>query len=365
MKILVIKLSALGDIIHTYPAIEALKIIAPDAQIDWVVEKNNQILVERYPGVSRAIAIDTRQIRPKTLSKTRPAIHSLFSMSALFDALTALRKERYDLIFDFQGNCKSAICTLLAKGAEKIGWGKEDIAERPAHWAYSTKFQQAPLSARARNRALVERYFQQMTITSTKLLEATEDEARQVEQVSADWKQPILVFPGAQWKNKRYPLDKLIECLEITVKRWDKKIIFIPGSDGERQQLQSLKIPFNHEILSIPHLVVLQHLMKKSCLVLGMDSMPLHLAEAAHVPVFGLFGPTNKDVYLPQAGVSSQGEMDLQGGGVQGTCPYSIVFTRRCPRLRNCPTGACIRDITPHEAAEALFKVLQPRENRE
>lgn len=368
MKVLIVKLSALGDIIHTYPAIELLKRQLPHAQIDWIVEANNQLLVERYPGVSRAIVIDTKEIRSNLNLRQLLPPKLVKKKGSLLDAIATVRSTTYDLVFDFQGNCKSAITTLIAKGSEKIGWDADGVAEWPAHWAYHRRFSKPPLPARERNIALVERFFQLPTSKNVlaslpkPLLTIKDDELALVNRLTDTWVssttshpllKPILVFSGSKWVNKNYPISRLLKALQFVNSKAPRRIIFMAGSEQEAQVLRQQSALFEYEVLFEPNVVVLQHFMKRASLVIGMDSMPIHLAQAASTPVFGLFGPTKMDVYLSnETGLDSE----KKSYGYAGTCPYGVEFTRRCPRLRSCTTGACIREVDPAVIAEHLAK---------
>src|SRR5690606_33551570 len=105
--------SALGDIITVYPVISYLKQRFPEAEIDWVAEKGFSGLVSSHPDVHRTIPIETKRWRKNRLS---PA-----TWKAVRQTCRELRRERYDLLFDFQGNIKSGIVTRLARANKKIG----------------------------------------------------------------------------------------------------------------------------------------------------------------------------------------------------------------------------------------------------
>ena len=89
--------------------------------------------------------------------------------------------------------------------------------------------------------------------------------------------------------------------------------------------------------LSIP---VLQNLMTHFDLVIGMDSLPLHLAATTSTPTFSIFGASSARKYQPGGD---------RHASYQGSCPYQKTFEKRCPILRTCPTGACIRSLTGEE----------------
>ena len=106
-RILVVKLSSLGDVVHAMPAVQDLRATLPDAHIDWVVERAFVPLVERCEGVGRAIACDLRRWRKAPWSATTRREWGQFKL--------ALRQQRYDLVVDLQGLSKSALVAWLAR----------------------------------------------------------------------------------------------------------------------------------------------------------------------------------------------------------------------------------------------------------
>jgi heptosyltransferase-1 len=125
--------------------------------------------------------------------------------------------------------------------------------------------------------------------------------------------------------------------------------LFLWGSASELKTAQELKNRFEHSLvvekLSLPGL---QNLMASVDFVVAMDSLPLHLAGTTETPAFGIFGASSAQKYMPQGNAHF---------AFQGSCPYGRVFERRCPILRTCPTGSCIRDLQGKE----LFDFIRAR----
>lgn len=118
MKILIIKTSSLGDIIHAFPVVAAAKKKHPQAQIDWVVESAFAELIEAHPQVNRVIKIDTKKWRKNPLKKS--------TWQEIEEAIGQIRSEVYDVILDLQGNIKSGIFTALANGPLESGLWHEN-----------------------------------------------------------------------------------------------------------------------------------------------------------------------------------------------------------------------------------------------
>ncbi len=132
MKILIVKLSSLGDVIHAMPAVQDIRAAFPSAQIDWVVERGFAPLVRRCAGVHRAIEIDLRRWRKKPLTAATRAEWRAFK--------SELQRERYDAVLDLQGLTKSALVSWsaqLAPGGKRYAMANRTEGssyEAPTRW---------------------------------------------------------------------------------------------------------------------------------------------------------------------------------------------------------------------------------------
>jgi len=119
MKILIVKLSAIGDVIHTLPSLNAIKKHYPDAHITWLVEEDASGLIVEHEALDRVI-ISKR----KRWLKSMLRLLCLKNIKKIYSFIIELRDTEYDLIIDFQGLLKSSILVALAKGKRKIGFDK-------------------------------------------------------------------------------------------------------------------------------------------------------------------------------------------------------------------------------------------------
>lgn len=138
MKILIVKLSSLGDVVHAMPAVQDIVREHPGAQIDWVVERGFVPLVRRCKGVRRVIAVDLRQWRQSPFSAETRRAWALFK--------NELQQERYDAVIDLQGLTKSALVSWLAhlsRGGKRYGLANQTEGsgfEAPARWVADVAF---------------------------------------------------------------------------------------------------------------------------------------------------------------------------------------------------------------------------------
>jgi heptosyltransferase I len=343
MRFLIIKTSAFGDVVQAYPVLHYLKKLHPDAQIDWVVEKKIASLVSSHPQVTRTIEINAKE--------WKKALFSFSTFKEAFRFIKELRKESYDAVFDLQGNSKSALVTFFSKSKAKVGFGWKTASERLNCWV--TKYRANPpkgQNARREYLYVVQNYFKDFSALPCEKVELllSQDEKNTVDELRKRLApNPWMICPGSQWINKKLPLEDLKSLLQQAFEKFKPSYVFIAGSSGELQEAEMLASFFpNTLILNKLSLPALQHMMKSMELVISMDSLPLHLAATTDVKTFSLFGPSVSYKYRPV------GESHFS---FQGSCPYGLQFERRCPKLRTCPTGACIRKASP----EDIFSSLQ------
>ena len=128
MKIAIVKLSALGDIVHTMIILQFVKKHYPNSEIDWIVEKRFQGVLENNPHINQIHTVNLNAAKKQK------------SLKFLFKELIQVRKYgKYDLIIDAQGLVKSAIVTKLMKGIKTVGFDKRSIRERLASYFYNQK----------------------------------------------------------------------------------------------------------------------------------------------------------------------------------------------------------------------------------
>ncbi len=119
MRILIVKLSALGDVIHTLPALTTLRRQQPGAEIHWLVEEASAELLEQHPALNRRWVLPRREWTRRFKSGERWG-----AVRAFLEWAREFRRERYDLVVDFQGLAKSAVWVTLARARRKGGYGR-------------------------------------------------------------------------------------------------------------------------------------------------------------------------------------------------------------------------------------------------
>jgi heptosyltransferase I len=325
-RFLIIKMSALGDIILSLNVARYLKQKVPGCRVEWVVEGGFQELVRSSPYVDEVLPFDTKLLKKSWLK----------FVSALFLLKKSVFQRPYTAVFDLQGNCKSALMTLLAQGQDKVGWGRKSVAEWPNLLVTRTRIEAKPqLSRGEQYLEFIYDYFRDRSTRdlSAHMLKTTHQE------LSLDHAaHTIMVCPGSNWNSKQLSEETWIEFLSQIEQRYHPLFVLIGGSLQEQA--------FAHRLAShVPHAMVLgalpwtlwQSIMLKMNCVISVDSCALHLAGLTGVPTFSIYGPSSPEVYKPSGS---------QHSAYQGVCPYGETFTKRCRLLRTCKTGACMKKIS-------------------
>lgn len=331
---MIVKTSSLGDIIQSFNVLDELHRRFPAALIDWAVEAIFSPIVAAHPLVRKTISLDIK------------------NRKNLWSGVKELRKEKYDLIFDLQGNCKSGVITWLAKGKVKVGYGLRSVREWPNVLATHIRFNIAKQqNIRLFYLELIDRYCGKITsneMGGVRFLIEKEEKGKIAHFLSRAPSKPIImVCPGSKWINKQLKKETLAAFLKKIEEEYGASFLLIWGDGGEKELCEELFHQLKRgvvvEKLPIP---TWQNLMSEVDLVIAVDSSALHLCGTTSTPSFSIFGPTSSEIFKP---------IGQRHGAFQGKCPYLRTFEKQCPLLRSCPTGACIRDIK----SEELFQAFQ------
>jgi len=291
MNILIVKLSAIGDIIHTLPALAQLRRAFPQARIYWVVERAMAELLRGHPMLEEVIEVDTRGWRKRWLARA--------TWGEIAEALAHLRRYQYELGFDFQGLVKSGVVLWLSGAERRIGFETTALKEKASR-IFLTESVPVPTEGHVieRNLALV-RY-----VIGTKASEAayefplsiSERDRRVVEErlQALGLRDFALLNPGGGWAAKRWPPERYGAVADFLWERygWVSLVPFGPSEEGLAQAVARASrwekaIPFPCTLMQLAALA------DRARVFLGGDTGPLHLAIARGTPVVALYGPTS------------------------------------------------------------------------
>ena len=282
MKIAIVKLSAMGDIIHAMVALQFIKKSKPNIQIDWIVEEGFKQVLENNPHIDNILTLNLKSIKKNRMS--------------LFSELKKVRtysKNNYDLVIDAQGLIKSAITSKLL-GTDIAGFSKNSIREGVASYFYKHKVEIAynentiDRNAKVMSEPLDIEITHQMIIDKEPFLFYT-NENRVVEEYFSKEKKNIIFVIGSTWESRNYPKEKFVEVAN----HLKENVLIAWGGEEERIKAQWIEKNSNYaKALPKIDLNTLKEVIAKSDLLIGNDTGPTHMAWGLNVPSITIFGPT-------------------------------------------------------------------------
>lgn len=290
MRILIVKLSSIGDVVHAMPAAAALRRAFPDAHMTWAVERVAAPLLVGSPMLDDVVVLDTR--------RWRRTLRSAATWRAAAASVRALRR-RFDLAFDFQGLLKSAAIMRLSGAAVRIGFATDVLREPASRFAYTRQVAVAAAEhvirknlrlAAAGGAAAPERY----EFPFPPLDEPAAAVARRLESLGAE--RFVILNPGGGWVTKLWPAERFAALADIVWDRFGLASVVTCGP-GEEALAQAITSGARTGRAAYVPTTLLEFvaLARRARLFVGGDTGPLHLAAAAGAPIVGVYGPTEPE----------------------------------------------------------------------
>jgi len=289
MKILIVKLSSIGDVIHTLPVLSAIGAALPDAEISWVVEKSSAEILRNNPIIAHLIEIDTRAMRRK---KTFGA-----ALPTTGRQLRGLRGEKFDVALDFQGLLKSAAIAKLSKATRRYGFAKKTLREPSSRFLLDETIEvSSNIHIIRKNLALAQKALNIPVPDENFVFPIFSDSkhAQEAEQIIAQTGAHFAILnPAGGWKTKLWSAEKFGRLAD---KLWQENGLTSVVTTAPNEKPLAEKVLKSSEsgkiILTMPSLKGFYELAKHAEIYVGGDTAPTHLAVAAGAPVVGIFGPT-------------------------------------------------------------------------
>ena len=279
-RFLVVRLSSLGDLVHTIPAVAALRSSFPSATIDWVVDQRWSPLVEMVTVINETIPLGR-------------------SIPEVLTCIRALRHARHTCALDLQGRYRSGVLSWLSGAPRRIGRDREATREPGAALFYTDRVIPTGRHIVDMTVDLVVRAGAQPQPEPTFPLRVPENELRAAretlsrEGISGEY---VVVSPGGGWKSKCWPPDRFgALCASLLQRDNLRSVVNIaPGEENLAREVISASGSTKPPVvsLSIPALAAL---LAQARLVVAGDTGPLHLAAALGTHVVGLFGATDPE----------------------------------------------------------------------
>jgi heptosyltransferase-1 len=334
-KIAIVKLTAMGDIIHTAVVLQFIKKHYPDLIIDWFVESAFSEVLKHNPHIDTIYELDLKSVKKRYLLVYKR-----------YKALKALAKNDYDLVVDAQGLLKSAIVAkILSKNC--AGFDKNSIREKIAACLYGKTVASAyETNVIERNVTLFNRLLDFDTTKEDILNKEPflyyKDANPIIERFLSVEKKNIIYVIGASWQSKRYAIQRFIEVIR-TLK---ENAIIVSGNDVEAADASYICENTHAQMMPKIDLNTLKALIAKSDLVIGNDTGPTHMAWAMNTPSLTLFGntPAYRNAYETPINQTIQSKKDINP-------------------LRLDKNDFCINDIDPQTVVAYAQNIL--KESRE
>jgi len=295
-RLLIVRLSSMGDVIHTLPAASALREAFPEATIGWVIEERWAELLctlstpRSGPRSLQRPLVD--KIHSVNMKPWRRSLHSPQTWEQIGAALSELRGVQYQVAVDFQGAARSALVARWS-GAP-IVYGATQPRENVASMFYTRQVITSGEHVVEQNMSLAEAVVDKSS--SAPAVQFPHDEAAE-EECDHRLKQLgisdfVLLNPGAGWGAKQWPAERYGSVASKLAEDGFKSLVnFGPG---EEELAHEVEVASHGAAQSIScTLTQLIALTRRAKLFVGGDTGPLHLAAALNVPVVGIYGPTN------------------------------------------------------------------------
>jgi lipopolysaccharide heptosyltransferase I len=331
MNILIVRLGALGDIVHTIPAAAALRASYPASRIDWLVDARHRGILDLVQGLNDTIVLE------------RPTLRGWV------DVVRRLRRVHYDAALDFQGLLKSAVLARASGAAKVAGFSIWHLREKTARPFYSTtdahqSAEDLPGHVIYKNLRLL-RTVGIDTATIAFPLSRRPSAALEAIRSRLGAVPFALINPGAAWPNKRWSAQRFGEAASFLreVRGVPSVVLWGPGEESLARDVVSAAAGSAIEAPATT-LADLVELSRVAEIMISGDTGPLHIAGAAGAPLVAIFGPTDPARNGPWS-------------------PDDVIVSRygacECHYQRRCRAWSwCLADVTVAEVTAAIQQRL-------
>lgn len=328
-KILIVKPSSLGDVVHSLPFLSSIRSSFPKSEIHWVIAKGLEGLLDGNPMISRLIVINK-----DVWKKISRAADTVLEVRRLFKEI---REERYDLAIDLQGLLRSGLITMASRAPVRIGFTE---AREWSSFFYTVKVRGG------KDLHAVDRYMKIAAALGCETaavfpLPPVGNRDEWLKSFRKDPDEYIVIVPGARWETKIWPAAYFGEVASLVPVR-----SVVVGSSADKGIAERVVESSRGKAVSLAGSTTLTELieiMRGARLVISNDSGPMHIAAAVGVPVVAIFGPTSPERTGPYGG----SHMIIRSGAACSPC-----FKKKCRDLK------CLKEVTPSEVYRKVRHLL-------
>lgn len=346
MRILIVKISAMGDVLHALPVLDYLKQASPGCEIDWVVEEVFADLLSGNPLISRLHIVSFKKWKRKPFS--------MVTAKEILHARNGLAERAYDLVIDIQGNIKSGMVAWLSGCPRRVGFSRAAAQE-----SLNALFINRRIPLRPEDRHITDQYLRIAEASfdlkfnglqlHTDVCTRPEDDLAAAELVKRcrEGGPVILIHTGTTWQTKFWYESGWIELGHRIISSFPGSVLlFSWGNEGECSAAERITTALGRQAIQLEKLSIMRlaALVKKVNLVMGGDTGIVHLAAAAGTPTVSY--------YRASDGLRS-GPRGERHAVVQAPMPCARCFRTRCERDEECRES-----ITPELLLQAIRRIL-------
>ena len=341
-RLLIIKPSSLGDVIHALPALALIRrrLGTQLTRVSWIVNESFANLLEMAPGIDRIVKFPRKRLWKRGV--IRAFKHELQS-------------EEYDVAIDFQGLLRSGLMAWCSHAPRRIGFAD---GRECSPWFYNEPVKIPKGHAVERNLQLADAAFplesDDIHTPCGPLLTVTAEQrcAARVK-LSIDEGTPVLAIGhSSRWNSKNWPADFFARVIDIIAQRQPGVRFWLLGAPEElpraEEVARSCRIAKPLNLTGKSTMTELVALLAASTALFTNDSGPMHLAAALDVPTIALFGATNPDLTGPYGPPGRHAVF-------KSTCPQSPCFRHDCPL----GAGKCSEGTAPETVADSILKAMK------
>jgi len=287
MKVLIIKLSSIGDIVHTIPSLNLLKSLVEGLEIHWLVYKKFSGLLESQSAIDKVQVLADKQL------------------STYYDTLRYLQQEKYDLVIDYQGLIKTAIFARFS-AAKSVGFSQP--REKLAACFYTLVYESAATIENSKH--IIEQNLDLTLFVLKKFFDLKASPKVDfgklgfnffAEVKSTNLYSKVCIIPSTTWESKFWTNKNWIKLITLLREKFNSEIFLLgSGSDSSRINEIAAKLEPRPRVVLDKNLCELADFFREMNLIVGVDTGPLHIAAASAYPnhesekkIIGIYGPTS------------------------------------------------------------------------
>ena len=332
MKVLLVKTSSMGDVVHTFPAVTDALAARPGLEIDWLVEESFADVARLHPGV--------REVIPVAVRRWRKAVFAKATWSEISALRSKLRGRSYDLVLDAQGLAKSAVLAKLA-GAPIEGLDRASLREPIAAFAYR-RGHAVPRDLHAIERT--RRLFGAALGYAPDLDRLDYGLARRGETVPT-----VLLLHGTSWASKRWPATEWGRLATLVAERGLTPSLTHASADEAAVAAEVARLEPRTRIIPKSRLAEMAAVIASARAVVGTDTGLTHLAAAFDRPTVAIFLSTAPGLTGPKGRA-----VDI----LAPTIDCAPCRRPQCPKVGSGAIAPCIATVAPERVVASLDRLL-------